>query len=163
MGFKQRGWKECDRTCVAFHGSANCLEEAQCLMCLSLCESECVVISEVVKEAQFASKVLDDMGTHVQLPMSIFVDNNGAMEMVRNNKGVTGLRHVNVQHCCVWELHGQSAIAIIFENSSDNKADTMTKDVTRQEFEKHSPKLVDKMPEELLMKPKEKEGCQNAC
>ena len=52
---------------------------------------------------------------------------------------------------------------MIFTRSDDNEADMMTKNATRQEFEKHSPKWVDEVPEELLAKAKKKEGCQNAC
>ena len=76
------------------------------------------------------------------------------------NKGVTGLRHVQMHHHCVQESHGQEVIAMSFTKSSENEADAMTKNVTRQEFERHSPKLVNKMPEALLAKTKEKEGCQ---
>ena len=47
---------------------------------------------------------------------------------------------------------------MIFTRSDDNKADMMTMNATRQEFEKHSPKWVDKVPEELLVEAKEKEG-----
>ena len=50
-------------------------------------------------------------------------------------------------------------MAMIFTRSEDNEADVMTKNATKQEFEKHSPKWVDKVPEELLAKAKKKEGC----
>ena len=79
------------------------------------------------------------------------------------NKGVTGLRHVQMHHHCVQESHGQEVIAMIFTKSSEKEVCVMTKNATRQEFERHSPELVDKVPEELLAKAKEKEGCQNAC
>ena len=137
--------------------------KAQSQVCLSSCESEYVAISEVAKEAQFVKQVLEDMRMQVQLPMPIFVDINGAMKTVKNNKGSTGLRHVNVQCHCAREPHKQSVIAMIFTRSDDNKADMMIKNATRQEFEKHSPKWVDEVPDKLLAKAKEKEGCQNAC
>jgi hypothetical protein len=38
----------------------------------------------------------------------------------------------------------------VFVKSEDNEADILTKNPTKVEHEKHSKKLVDKIPEELL-------------
>ena len=133
--------------------------KAQKPMGLSLAESEYVAISELVKEVQFARQVLSDIGLTVTLPIPIFVDNNGAIEIVRNNRGVMGLRHVCVRFHYVQQLHGQDILVMLFRRCSENEADILTKNATRQEFEKHAPKLVVTVPSKLLANAKKKEGC----
>ena len=86
----------------------------------------------------------------VHTPIEIYVDNVGAIQMVRNNKGGAGTRHVNVRFHFVRELHENGIIIMKFVRSENNEADIMTKNPTKEEFNKHSPKLVQKLPEEFL-------------
>ena len=72
---------------------------------LSSSEAECVSISELVKETSFALKILEDVCIKVEPPVKIFVDNMGAINMVRNNAVCNGTRHVNVRCHFVRELH----------------------------------------------------------
>ena len=54
---------------------------------LSSSESEYVAISELVRERQIANQVLRDMGITLELPIRIYNDNIGAIQLVRNNMG----------------------------------------------------------------------------
>ena len=91
------------------------------------------------------------MGVKVQLPIQIFVDNVGAIQMVRNNGGGSGTRHLNIRFHFVREIHGE-IIILKFVKSKDNDADILTKNTTQEEFGRHAPKMVGKVPENLLGK-----------
>ncbi len=128
--------------------------KSQVLCTLSSAEAEYVSISELTKEILFAKQLLEDFGFKVKTPIKIYVDNIGAIHMARNNMGGAGTRHVNVRYHFVRELHEQGMIELIFVRSEDNEADTMTKNPTQAEFERHTPKMVGVVPEELRSKNK---------
>ena len=74
---------------------------------LSSSEAEYIAISNVVKEVLFIKPILEDMEIKVKLPICIFCDKVGAIQMVRNNTSGTGTRHINVRYHFVRELHGE--------------------------------------------------------
>ena len=101
----------------------------------------------------FVRKLLEDYGIEVELPIPVFVDNIGAIQMVRNNKSGAETRHVNVRFLFMRELNG-SVIVMKFVGAAENEADIITKNTMRIEFEKYSPKMVGEVPKELCVKEK---------
>ena len=73
------------------------------------------------------------------------MDNIGAIQLVRNNVGGAGTRHVNVRYHYVRELH-EKVIELVFVRSDQNDSDILTKNPTRVEFERHGKKLVAEVP-----------------
>ena len=71
---------------------------------LSSSEAEYISINKVVKEVLLIKQALQDMHIKVKLPINIFCDNVGAIQMVRHNVCGTGTRHVNVRYHFVSEL-----------------------------------------------------------
>ena len=86
---------------------------------LSSSEAEYIAISNVVKEILFVKQILEDMKVKLQLPISVFYDNTGAIQMVRNNASEAGTRHINVRYHFVRELHGETII-LYHRPSEDN-------------------------------------------
>jgi hypothetical protein len=117
-----------------------------------------VSISELVKEVLFVLQILESMKIKVELPVKIYNDNMGAINMVRNNAPGTGTRHVNVRYHFTRELH-ESVIMLHYRETQDNEADMMTKNATHAEFVRHTPKLVAEVPEDLRAKVKKQGGC----
>ena len=78
--------------------------------------------------------------------------------MVRNNASSIGTRHVNVRYHFIRELHGE-IIMLYYRKSEENESDMLTKNPTKAEFQKHSPKLVSKVPSHLILKCKKGEEC----
>ena len=120
----------------------------QPLVTLSSAEAEYVGISELAKEVLFAKQLVEDFGITLELPVRIFVDNMGAIQMVRNNRGGSETRHVNVRFHFVREMHGK-LLELVYVRSEDNKADMMCKNPTEEVFKRHTPKMVGKVPSEL--------------
>ena len=115
----------------------------------SSAEAEFVSASELVKEIKFVIGILEHLGIEVELPVKVYIDNIGAIYMARNNIRTGATRHVNYRFHYCREVHDK-LIIFVFVRSEDNEADILTKNATREEMDKHAPKLVDKIPNELL-------------
>ena len=126
---------------------------------MSSSEAEYVAISELVKEIEFARQLLEHFKVKMELPIPVFVDNVGAIQMVRNNASGAGTRHVNCRFHYTRELHEQGIIIMYFRRSELNESDAMTKNATQKEFEEHAPKWVGEVPEKLMAKVKKEGGC----
>ena len=55
----------------------------QCVT-LSSTEAEYVAASQCVSEMEFVRQVVESMGMNVQLPMTLYVDNTGAINLAEN-------------------------------------------------------------------------------
>ena len=127
--------------------------KAQPLCPLSSSESEYIAISELVKEVLFAKQMVEDFGCKVEVPINTQCDNQGAINVVRNNASGAGTRHVNTRFHFVRELH-DDMVMCVHREGGENESDIMTKNPTLAEFEKHSPKMCCEVPQELLEKVK---------
>ena len=78
--------------------------------------------------------------------------------MVGNNASGAGTRHVNVRYHFIRELHGNTII-LYHRPSEENEADMMTKNPTKEAFNKHSPTLISKVLAHLILKHKKGEEC----
>ena len=116
-----------------------------------------MVISELVKEVLFAKQIIEDFGHKVEVPTNIYCDNQGAINMVRNNASGAGTRHVNTRFHFVRELH-DDIVMCVHREGGENESDIMTKNPTSAEFEKHSPNACSAVPQELLEKVKKRRG-----
>jgi hypothetical protein len=83
----------------------------------------------------------------VEQPIKVYIDNTGAIQMARNNKSYCGTRHVNMRFHFVRELQENETIELIFVKSENNDSDILTKNATKAEFDRHAPKLVEKVPD----------------
>ena len=76
-----------------------------------------------------------------------------------NFLGGAGTRHVNTHFHFVKELHGDdNVIVTAHREGDDNEADVMTKNATRAEFERCSPRVLAEVPEDLMEKSKNRRG-----
>ena len=81
--------------------------------------------------------------------MKVFIDNIGAIQMVRNNISNTGTRHMNIKLHFVRDLHGK-VVEYEFVRSENNISDILTKNATKMEHERHAPKMVAEVPKVLF-------------
>ena len=86
--------------------------KAQPLCSLSSSESECIATSELVKEALFAKQTVEDFGCKAEVPINVHCDNQGAINMVRNNASGTRTRHVNPRFHFVREFHDDIILCV---------------------------------------------------
>ena len=87
----------------------------------------------------FASsdRVAESMGVNVQLPMTVFVDNTGAIELARNWSTSGRTKHIDVQFHYLRELVEQGMMELKFVRSENNTADIFTKNLSTNLFRQH--------------------------
>ena len=116
--------------------------KAQRSVTLSSSEAEWVALSEAVKEIMFVLQLLESMKIKVKLPVTVRVDNVGAIFMSKNISTSNRTKHVDIRTKYVNEYVEDGIIKIIFVQSSDNDSDIMTKNVSGDLLDKHAAKLI---------------------
>jgi len=124
---------------------------------LSVAESEFASAVEMVKELLFMKNMLEWMGLRVKIPMKIYLDNQAAIMMIRNNYATKGSRHCSLRVWYLRDLYMKGIVDPIYVKTEENMSDLLTKNVSRELFERHSLKLVEDIPPEYLVN-KLKEG-----
>ena len=70
--------------------------KAQQCTTLSSTEAEYVACSQAATELEFVRQILESMGVNIQLPMTVFVDNTGAIELAQNWSTSGRMKHIDV-------------------------------------------------------------------
>ena len=109
---------------------------------LSTTEAEYMALSEVVKELKFIVQLLQTMNIEVQLPITVHVDNVGAIWLSNNRTTSDRTKHIDIRTSFVKEYQEDGKIIIKFEKSEENEADIFTKNTTNVIFSNHQKKLV---------------------
>ena len=76
------------------------------------------------------------IGVKVPLPIVVKVDNMGAIYMSEND-GLKKSRHIDIRYHFIREYVDQGIVKIVFVKSEDNKADTFTKNLKKDDMDKN--------------------------
>ena len=118
---------------------------------LSTTEAEYVSMSEGVKDLKFVHMCLTYLGFTVELPMSVYIDNIGAIDMLHNQSTKARTKHVDIRFHWIRNFEEEGYIKVIFKRSENNTSDVMTKNVSKRIFDVHEPNLVQNYDEKLLI------------
>ena len=109
---------------------------------LSSTEAEWMALSEAVKDILFLKYLCETMGIRVERPITVRVDNMGAVFMSNNVTTSQRTKHIDIRSKFVREYVQDGVIIIKFVRSEDNDSDIMTKNLGSVLHERHSKKLV---------------------
>ena len=133
---------------------------------LSTTEAEYMALSEVVKELKFIVQLLQTMNIEVELPITMHVDNVGAIWLSNNRTTSDRTKHIDIRTSFVIEYQEDGKIIIKFVKSEETEADIFTKNTTNVMFQNHQKKLVwdktnvdNEMKQELTQSENQQEGC----
>ena len=133
---------------------------------LSTTEAEYMALSEVVKELKFIVQLLQTMIIEVDLPITLHVDNAGAIWLSNNRPTSNRTKHIVIRTSFVREYQEEGKIIIKFVKSEENEADIFMKITTNVIIQNHQNKLVwdktnvdNEMNQELTQSENEQEGC----
>ena len=106
------------------------------------------------------------MNIVVELPITVHVDNVGAIWLSNNRTTSDRTKHIDIRTSLVKEHQEDKKIIIKFVKSEDNEADIFTKNTTNVIFHYHQKKLVwdkinvdNEMKQELTQSESQQEGC----
>ena len=133
---------------------------------LSTTEAEYMALSEVVKELKFIVQLLQTMNIEVELPITVHVDNVGAIWLSNNRTTSDRTKHIDIRTSFVKEYQEDGKIIIKFVKSEENEADIFTKNTTNVILSNHQKKLVwnktnveNELNQELDQNRNQQEGC----
>ena len=109
---------------------------------MSTTEAEYMVLSEVVKELTFIVPLLQTMNVTVELPITVPVDNVGAIWLSNNRNTGDRTKHIDIRTSFMKEYEEDGEIIIKFVESEYNEADIFTKNTSNIIFQRHQEKLV---------------------
>ena len=98
---------------------------------LSTTKAEYMALSEVVKELKFIVQLLQTMNIEVELPITVHVDNVGAIWLSNNRTTSDRTKHIDIRTSFVKEYQEDGKIIIKFVKSEENEADIFTKNTTK--------------------------------
>ncbi|KAJ3564398.1 hypothetical protein NP233_g8320 [Leucocoprinus birnbaumii] len=97
----------------------------------STTEVEYMAVSRTVQQAMWMSSFFDQASLPQQRPVTIFIDNNGAIDMTKTYWGHKRTKHIDVRHHFVKEKVEMGEFAPVYIPSEDNVADLLTKPLPR--------------------------------
>lgn len=110
----------------------------QPIITLSVTEAELFAAVLCAQDMLYVKKILESIGLEVKLPMTLYMDNQGAIDLV-NGWSVGGrTRHIETRQWFLRELKEKGIMEVKWISGEKNKADLLTKNVTGKVFEKHS-------------------------
>jgi hypothetical protein len=110
---------------------------------LSSTEAEYVALSEITKEIMFVKQVLETMNIKIKLPITVRVDNVGAIYLSNNFSLGQRTKHIDIRHHFVREFVEDGIIKTIFIPTNDNDADIFTKNTSEDTFNRHTMKHLE--------------------
>jgi hypothetical protein len=114
---------------------------------LSSTEAEYFAVSQVAKEVLFIKQLMETIGISIQLPITVKVDNVGAIFLGNNSSVGQRTKHIDIRTHFIREYIEDDIIKLVFVRTDDNDADMFTKNTTEELFNKHSKKLVEELKE----------------
>ena len=106
------------------------------------------------------------MNIEVELPITVHVDNFGAIWLSNNHTTSDRTKHIDIRASFVKEYQEDGKIIIKIVQSEENEADIFTKNTTNVNFHNHQKKLVwdktnveNKVNQELNQSENQQEGC----
>jgi hypothetical protein len=94
-------------------------------------------LTSCVNEIIYIHNIITSLGIQVELPMTFFVDNTGAINFSNNWSTAPSTKHIALRYHYVCELIELGVIEIKFVRSKENVLDIFTKNLRQELFEKH--------------------------
>jgi hypothetical protein len=99
----------------------------QPIVALSTSESELVALDSAAREAVWITSLFDQLQTPVKLPMQLWEDNQGTINITKNPVNHPGTKHIAVRYFSVRDWIQEGKLKIGYLQTSDMLADALTK------------------------------------
>ena len=109
----------------------------QATVSLSTTEAEYIAASNAVKEVLWLMQLLNDIDESEQAkkPISIFIDNQSAIKLVKNSEFHNRSKHIDVRYHFIREKFEKGDIVPEYVESENQEADIFTRNLPKAKFE----------------------------
>ena len=108
----------------------------QATVAKSTTEAEYVSLSQATQEAIWMRQLLSDIGHKVDKPTLLYEDNQGAIEIAKNQRFHSRTKHINITFHFIRERISSNEIKVMYCESESMLADVTTKGLSKIRFEK---------------------------
>jgi len=116
-------------------GAVSWCSKRQPTVATSTTEAEYMALSTAAKEAIWLNKIVKELQLSSVTPISVYCDNNGAINLSKNNVYHGRTKHIDIQHHFVREAVKNGHIVVKRIETSKMIADNLTKTVNRPKHE----------------------------
>lgn len=102
----------------------------------STAEAEFVACSTTSREVIWCQSFLRELGVEISLPTPLFVDNQSAIRLVKNNQIHSKIKQLDIRLMAVREREASKQIEIRYVDTEEQQADVFTKALARPRFVK---------------------------
>jgi hypothetical protein len=106
----------------------------QKIVALLVTEAEMFAAINNAQHMMYVKRLLESIRLRVHLPMTLEVDNKGAVNLVSNFSVGGRTRHIETRQYYLRELKEQGVISVICKAGSENSSDRYNKNLGRREF-----------------------------
>ena len=96
-----------------------------------------MALSSCVNETEHMYNFFTSFSIEVKLPMKVYVDNTGAINLSKNWTTGGRTKHIDLRYHYIRELVEQEIIEVVFVRSEANISDIFTKNLRQILFDKH--------------------------
>ena len=89
----------------------------------------------------YVAGILEFLGVPVEYPITVLVDNIGAIYLTKNATTGNRTKHIDTRYHFVREYVQNGILKVTFVRSEENHADIFTKNLNVEKFDKHSEAL----------------------
>jgi hypothetical protein len=108
----------------------------QAAVTLSTCEAEYMAVGSATKEAMFLKKFLEELGYYNdEFGVKLHCDSQSAINLMKNPTLHQSTKHIKVQEHFIRERIAFGDIRVVFVPTKDQKADFLTKPLSREKIE----------------------------
>ena len=104
---------------------------------LSVTEAECVAATSCVQDMMYGKRFLESLGLKPKLPMTLYMDNKGGVDIFNNWSIAGNTRAVSIRFAYIRELKEAGILQIKWIRSEENVADIFTKNLDGPTYEQH--------------------------
>ena len=142
VGYSDADWASCTSTrrsttgylFMLAGGPVSWSSRLQPTIAMSSTEAEYMALSAAAQEAIALRRLCADFRIDVSKPVIIYEDNKGAIAMSQNAGHYAKTKHVDIKHHFIREKVFNNDIDVIYLQTNDMLADTLTKGLPRRRF-----------------------------
>jgi transposase InsO family protein len=116
-------------------GSIAWASKRQATVAQSTTEAEYMAVSSAAREAMWLRQLMTDLRMPVQLPITLYSDNQGGIALTKNPVLHQRTKHVDIKHHYIRELVEAGTVNLAYVSTADMVADVLTKALPREKHE----------------------------
>ena len=114
----------------------------QRIVATSVTEAEMIEGCDCIQDMLFVMRLLTYMKLQVELPMVLYMDNQGAIDIINNWSSTGRTRHMDTKVKFARELKEAQIIKFEWVSTKNNESDTQTKNLHGPDFDRCNEKYV---------------------